>query len=255
MRHFSGKAVIVTGGAQGIGKAIARHLLDNDARVLIADIDSEAGGETLEEYRGCGAVAFVQTDVSDEASVERAVGSCVKQFGMVYGLVNNAALARAGSGPVEQLSLEHWNRVIGTNLTGYFLCAKHAAVHLRAAKGAIVNIASTRALMSEPNGEAYAASKGGVVALTHALANSLGPDVRVNCISPGWISCEPWRKKADRSVPQWSREDHAQHPAGRVGEPADIAEMTVYLLSAQAGFITGQNFVIDGGMTKKMIYV
>lgn len=153
------------------------------------------------------------------------------------------------------MSLDEWNRVIAVNLTGAMLCVKHAAPHLRAARGAIVNIASTRALMSEPNTEAYAASKGGIVALTHALAMSLGPDVRVNCICPGWIDSAPWQKKSKRKTPQWSEQDHTQHPAGRVGEPMDIANMAVYLLSEKAGFITGQNFVVDGGMTKKMIYL
>jgi NAD(P)-dependent dehydrogenase (short-subunit alcohol dehydrogenase family) len=118
---------------------------------------------------------------------------------------------------------------------------------LRRAGGAaaIVNIASTRALQSEPNTEAYAASKGGIVALTHALAVSLGPAVRVNCISPGWI---------DVRASQLSDQDHAQHPVGRVGKPLDIAKLVLFLLSEDAGFITGQNFVVDGGMTRKMIY-
>ncbi len=123
--------------------------------------------------------------------------------------------------------------------------AKHAVPHLRRARGAIVNIASTRALQSEPDTEAYAASKGGLVALTHCLAISLGPEIRVNCVSPGWISHVPLRK----------RKDHAQHPVGRVGRAADVAALVAYLLSDAAGFVTGQNFVIDGGMTRKMIYV
>jgi NAD(P)-dependent dehydrogenase (short-subunit alcohol dehydrogenase family) len=106
-----------------------------------------------------------------------------------------------------------------------------------------VNIASTRALQSEPDTEAYAASKGGLVALTHALAMSLGPRVRVNCVSPGWIAHTSVRRK-----------DHAQHPVGRVGNDQDVAELVAYLISDAAGFVTGQNFVIDGGMTKKMIY-
>jgi NAD(P)-dependent dehydrogenase (short-subunit alcohol dehydrogenase family) len=115
---------------------------------------------------------------------------------------------------------------------------------LRKASGAIVNIASTRALQSEPDTEAYAAAKGGVVALTHALAMSLGPRVRVNCVSPGWIASAGL-----------SRKEHAQHPAGRAGRPEDIGEITAFLISDAAGFITGQNFVVDGGMTRKMIYV
>ena len=111
------------------------------------------------------------------------------------------------------------------------------------------------AIQSEPQGEAYAASKGGVLALTHALAMSLGPEVRVNCISPGWIVVDEWKKRSRRRVPVLSVADHGQHPAGRAGAPGDIAAMTAYLISDDAGFITGQNFIVDGGMTRKMIYV
>jgi NAD(P)-dependent dehydrogenase (short-subunit alcohol dehydrogenase family) len=150
---------------------------------------------------------------------------------------------------LRQLTLAEWHKVIDTNLTATFLFARAAEKALRAAKGAIVTIASTRALMSEPDTESYAASKGGLVALTHALAISLGPDIRVNCISPGWIAT------TFEGETKLRRKDHAQHPAGRVGKPQDIAAMTTYLLDAKrAGFITGANFIVDGGMTRKMIY-
>src|SRR5262245_31077898 len=225
------KVALVTGGAQGIGRAIARLLEARGYRVAVADIRKS-------EF------FFVRTDVSREASVRACVRKVLKRYGRLDALVNNAGLVGSDSGPVEKLSLNDWNRRIAVNLTGPFLMAKHCAPHLRAARGAMVNIASTRALQSEPDTESYSASKGGLVALTHALAMSLGPHVRVNCVSPGWIAHARVRKK-----------DHAQHPAGRVGRDADIAELVAYLLSDAAGFVTGQNFVIDGGMTKKMIYV
>jgi NAD(P)-dependent dehydrogenase (short-subunit alcohol dehydrogenase family) len=225
------KTVLVTGGAQGIGRAIALLLAGRGYRVAVADIRKS-------EF------FFVKTDVSRESSVRACIRAVVQRFGRLDALVNNAGITGPDDGPVEKLSLARWNRRLGTNLTGAFLMAKHATPHLRRARGAIVNIASTRALQSEPDTEAYAASKGGLVALTHALALSLGPAVRVNCISPGWISHRPVGKK-----------DHAQHPVGRAGRPEDVAALAAYLLSDAAGFITGQNFVIDGGMTKKMIYV
>lgn len=225
------KVALVTGAAQGIGEAIAARLTAQGWQVAAADLRKSPH-------------FFVKTDVSREPSVRASIRAVVKRFGRLDALVNNAGITGPDNGPVEKLSLREWNRRIGTNLTGAFLMAKHAVPHLRRARGAIVNIASTRALQSEPDTEAYAASKGGLVALTHALALSLGPEVRVNCVSPGWIAREPVRRK-----------DHAQHPAGRVGAPQDVAGLVAYLLSDAAGFVTGQNFVIDGGMTRKMIYV
>jgi NAD(P)-dependent dehydrogenase (short-subunit alcohol dehydrogenase family) len=213
------KVALVTGGAQGIGRGIALALAGRGWQVAVADIRQSAD------------FFFVRTDVSREAAARACVRAVVKRLGRLDALVNNAGLAGPDDGPIEKLELRKWNRRIGINLTGPFLMAKHAIPHLRRARGAIVNIASTRALQSEPGTEAYSASKGGLVALTHALANSLGPEIRVNCVS------------------------HAQHPVGRVGRDQDVAELVAYLLSDAAGFVTGQNFVIDGGMTRKMIYV
>jgi NAD(P)-dependent dehydrogenase (short-subunit alcohol dehydrogenase family) len=246
------KIAIVTGGAQGIGKGVSAGLLAAGYGVVIADSDPEAGRETLGELGG--AAWFVAADVADEASVAACVAAAVAHGGRLDAVVNNAGIARAPRVPVEQLTLESWNRQLGVNLTGAFLMAKHAAPHLRATRGAIVNVASTRALQSEANTEAYSASKGGLVALTHALAVSLGPAVRVNCVSPGWIDVSGWQKAARRKPATLSAADHAQHPAGRVGTPEDIAAMVAFLLSDAAGFVTGQNFVVDGGMTRKMIY-
>lgn len=228
------KAALVTGGAQGIGLAIAKLLAERGYRVAVADIQAGKRENFL----------FVRTDVASESSVRACVRAVAKRFGRLDALINNAGIASPGNGPVEKLALREWNRRIGVNLTGPLLMAKHCVPHLRRSRGAIVNIASTRALQSEPDTEAYAAAKGGLVALTHALALSLGPAIRVNCVSPGWIAKEPVSQK-----------DHAQHPVGRVGRGADVAEIVAYLISGAAGFVTGQNFVVDGGMTKKMIYV
>jgi NAD(P)-dependent dehydrogenase (short-subunit alcohol dehydrogenase family) len=248
------KVALVTGGGQGIGKGIVRHLLKQGMAVTIAEIDGEAGREAEESFKNFGPVQFHETNVGDEDSVQRAVRLTVEHFGRLDTLVNNAGIAHPRNAPVHELSLEEWNRVIGINLTGMFLCVKHCVMHLRRTKGAIVNIASTRAIQSEPNTEAYSASKGGVLALTHSLAMSLGPDIRVNCISPGWIDVSEWKKAKQSKKLHLTEKDHTQHPAGRVGKPEDIASLVAFLISGEAGFITGQNFVVDGGMTKKMIY-
>jgi len=140
---------------------------------------------------------------------------------------------------------------LSVNLTGAFLVSRQCIVLLRDSGGAIVNIASTRALQSEVNTEAYAASKGGLVALTHAMAVSLGPDVRVNAVSPGWIDT---RMQSLQHSDPLRRVDHQQHAVGRVGQPEDIGELVAFLLSPAAGFITGQNLAADGGMSRQMIY-
>nr|WP_239026889.1 SDR family oxidoreductase [Geomonas oryzisoli] len=236
----------MTGAARGIGKGIAQRLLAEGYALVLADIDGAALAETAAALGAPDAVLAVETDVADEHSVQALIAGTLARFGRLDLLVNNAALARAHAAPVHELPLSEWNRVIGTNLTSVFLCCKYAAPHLKQSRGSIVNISSTRALQSEPDTEAYSASKGGVVALTHALAMSLGPEVRVNCVSPGWIH------NGDEA--ELRPVDHRQHPAGRVGRAADIAEMALFLASPRAGFITGQNFVVDGGMTRKMIY-
>lgn len=249
------KVAIVTGGGQGIGKAIAKRFLEERMKVVIADIDEEAGKETEAEFKPLGSIRFFNADVSDEDSVQNLIRETKRTFDGIDVLVNNAARSNPNNAPITELSLEDWNKILSINLTGAFLCTKHSVTFLRKNQGTIINIASTRALMSEPNTEAYSAAKGGILALTHALAISLGPDIRVNCISPGWIEVSEWKKQATRHKPELTEQDHKQHPVGRVGKPEDVASLAVYLASPEATFITGENFVIDGGMTKKMIYV
>lgn len=250
--HGEKRVALVTGGAQGIGKAISKQLLSQGLNVVIIDMDVEAGEEACREIGPAGQVHFAPADVAVEDQVSRAVAQCVDHFGRLDVLVNNAGVSRRT--PVTELTLEQWNRVIAVNLSGAFLCSKYATPHLRQHHGAIVNISSTRALMSEADTEAYAATKGGLMAMTHALAVSLGPRVRVNCVSPGWIDVSQWQKQAVRHEETLTGEDHRQHPAGRVGKPEDVASLVGYLVSPEAGFITGANFVVDGGMTRKMIY-
>jgi NAD(P)-dependent dehydrogenase (short-subunit alcohol dehydrogenase family) len=234
---------IVTGAAKGIGRAIAKHLFASGWDLCLVDLPRAGLTPAFPEHSR--RIVLVEGDVSDEETARRAVKAATEQFARLDGLVSNAGIMIRK--PIRQLTLLEWRRVIDVNLTACFLLARASAKPLRAAKGAIVTIASTRALMSEPNTESYSASKGGLVALTHALAVSLAPRIRVNCVSPGWIGTKDYGALR--------RKDHAQHPAGRVGKPEDIAQTVGWLLDGnKSGFVTGANFIVDGGMTRKMIY-
>ena len=245
----NGRVALVTGAARGIGLGIAAWLVSEGWQVVLTDIDRTRGSRVA-KVLGENAW-FVAMDVAQESDVIQCVAQVLGQFGRLDALVCNAAIADPHNMTLESLDLEHWNRVLAVNLTGPMLLAKHCAPYLRAHCGAIVNLASTRARQSEPDTEAYVASKGGLLALTHALAISLGPEIRVNAVSPGWIDA---RDPSVRRAEPLADTDHSQHPAGRVGTVEDVASMVAWLLSRNAGFVTGQEFVVDGGMSKKMVY-
>ena len=238
------QVVIVTGASQGIGRGIAEAYVAKGAQVVLADMNEKLGKEISEQLVGS---LFIKTDVRKESDIKKLMDETVKQFGRIDIVINNAGKSEFKN--LFDLSLDEWDDVINTNLRSVFLCSREAAVYMRKQEsgGSIVNIASTRAIMSEPNSEAYAASKGGIVAITHALATSLAEHrITVNAISPGWIETTAYNDLRDI--------DHEQHLSKRVGKPSDIAKACLYLTDPQNDFVTGINLVVDGGMTRKMIY-
>ena len=240
---FEGKNVIVTGGANGIGAGIVQAFYEAGANVVIADLNRKNGEEAVKAYN-CNKVSYVETDVSDERAVVSLVNRTMEKNGSVDILINNAGVSSFTN--FFEMTVEQWDKILNTNLKSVFLCSREVA-KVMGEGGAIVNISSTRAFMSEPHSEAYAASKGGIIALTHALAATLSEKkIRVNSISPGWIETNQYEELREL--------DHTQHFSKRVGKASDIARGCLFLCDPRNDFINGTNITIDGGMTKKMIY-
>ncbi|MBP1757201.1 MAG: short-chain dehydrogenase/reductase [Firmicutes bacterium] len=253
---FKGKSVLITGGASGIGRCLALSYAQAGAQVYFADRFVAAGEETLSilaEHQ-VGA-RFLVCDVTDGQQLTRMVKTLLNETsGRLDVLINNAAIANAHTANLFSTDDTAFDQVLAVNLQAPFHLTRQLIPALAATGGCVINIISTRAFMSEPNSEGYAASKGGLQALTHAMAISLGDrGIRVNSIAPGWIDTTEWQLGSPPAI-DWPAEEHRQHPAGRIGRPADIAAACFFLSGRDAGFITGENITIDGGMTKRMIY-
>ncbi len=227
------KNIIITGASKGIGRVIAKSLRKKYHIINIDIVENKMDG-----------VDFYKCDISDKSQLIKTIEKIKINIDSLYVLINNAAIFSHKI--LEKQTFEEWENILSVNLTAPYILSKEFAIFLKESQGHIINISSTRALMSEVGTEAYSASKGGISSLTHALSMSLSPEVKVNSITPGWINTD------ENYLP--TKNDNFQHPSGRVGTPEDVVDVVKFLLKNR-GFITGSDFVIDGGMTKKMIYV
>lgn len=241
------KTAVITGGANGIGRCLVEEFAREGYDVAFIDIDHAAGQE-LQTKMG-ESVAFFPGNVAEKVDLEVFAAFVVERFGGVDCVINNACFSNGGI--LSGCTYEAFNEILRVGVSAPYYLACLFRPHFRPG-ASILNISSTRAFMSQQNTESYTAAKGGIAALTHALAMSLAGKVRVNSISPGWIDTGAFHGDGQSSL--WSAEDAAQHASGRIGNPTDIAHMALYLCGDKAGFITGENITIDGGMTKRMIY-
>lgn len=246
---YQGKVVVVTGGANGIGRATVEGFLARGAAVAVIDTDQESGA-MLQKKFAKAPLFFYEGDIAEKDTLSAFVEAVKQRFGKVDFLINNACVSKKGI--LSDCSYEDFSYVLALGVTAPYMLTRLLLPILQPG-AAIINIASSRAFMSQEDTESYSAAKGGISALTHALSVSLAGRARVNAISPGWIDTGAYQKDPDY-VPDYSAGDLLQHPVGRVGNPTDIVETVLFLCSDAAGFITGQNITIDGGMSKLMIY-
>ncbi|THF87398.1 glucose 1-dehydrogenase [Deinococcus sp. KSM4-11] len=251
-----GRVAIVTGASSGIGQATAHALAQAAARVVVADVNADGGEGTAQAIRDAGGDAvFIPCDVADAAQVEGLVTQTVNRYGGLDILVNNAGIS-GGAGLLHDLDVDTWDRVIGVNLRGPFLCAKYALPHLMERRGVIVNVASTYGLIGAPLAPAYCASKGGVVTLTRQLAVDYGPHgVRVNAVCPGYVDTDMGGGRArlgpDAQAAANARREAAaaRQPIGRQAHVDEIARVIAFLASDASSFMTGSIVTVDGGCT------
>jgi NAD(P)-dependent dehydrogenase (short-subunit alcohol dehydrogenase family) len=244
------KVCVVTGGANGIGRCIVEEFAKQGYTVAFSDVDKKRGEAFVQNLAANGMESlFYCGDMAQKDALFHFAKAVTDRFGVVDVLINNACVTRRGI--LSGCTYEDFSYVLSLGVTAAYMLCSLLLPYMR--EGAsVVNIASTRAFMSQPDTESYTAAKGGISALTHALAVSLAGKARVNAVSPGWIDTGEYHDEGKLSA--YSRGDILQHPCGRVGKPQDIAAMCLFLCSNQASFITGQNFVVDGGMTRQMIY-
>ncbi len=245
---FADTVCVVTGGANGIGRCIVEAFAAKGARVAFIDL-AERAGVSLAKRLGPDTL-FMPGDIADESTLNAFASGVTARFGRVDCLVNNACLSRRGI--LSGCGYDDFNYVLRVGVAAPYHLTR-LLLPAFAPGASVVNIASTRAFMSQADTESYSAAKGGISALTHALAASLAGRARVNAVSPGWIETAAFHGEGG-SAPEHSEADKRQHPAGRVGRPGDIAAAVLFLCSKEADFITGQNIVVDGGMTRQMIY-